>query len=102
LLLLLTWGFYPIVYCLPLLPFSWATGPGAVVAVQSGYTIADMAAKAGYGLMIHHIARERTIHEGGVVSPKATAGDTADRATSQQRSSAREAERGDARTTETS
>ena len=70
-LLLLTWGFYPIVYCLP---FLGLTGPGAEVAVQSGYTIADISAKAGYGLMIHHIARERTEHEGGVVSTKATAG----------------------------
>ena len=72
-LLLLTWGFYPIVYCLP---FLGLTGPGAEGAVQSGYTIADISAKAGYGLLIHHIARERTIHEGDVVSPKATtAGD---------------------------
>jgi bacteriorhodopsin len=73
LLLLFTWGFYPIVYCFP---FLGLTGASSFVAVQSGYTIADISAKAGYGLLIHHIARERTIHEGDVVSPKATtAGD---------------------------
>jgi len=71
LLLLLTWGFYPIVYCLP---FLGLTGASTEVAVQSGYTFADMSAKAGYGLLIHHIARERTIHEGGVVSGAAAAG----------------------------
>jgi bacteriorhodopsin len=72
LLLLFTWGFYPIVYCFP---FLGLTGASSFVAVQSGYTIADISAKAGYGLLIHHIARERTEHEGGVVSTKATAGD---------------------------
>ncbi|PSQ98820.1 MAG: xanthorhodopsin [Bacteroidetes bacterium QS_9_68_14] len=78
LLLLFTWGFYPIVYCFP---FLGLTGATSFVAVQSGYTIADIAAKAGYGLLIHHIARERTIHEGGVVSDAAAAAEGRSRST---------------------
>jgi bacteriorhodopsin len=56
-LLLATWGFYPIVYLLPILGIAGAT---ALVAVQVGYSIADVAAKAGYGLMIYAIARAKT------------------------------------------
>lgn len=57
LLLLATWGFYPIVYLLPILGVS---GAAAIVAVQVGYCIADVAAKAGYGLMIYAIANEKS------------------------------------------
>lgn len=57
LLLLATWGFYPIVYLLPILGVS---GASAIVAVQVGYCIADVAAKAGYGLMIYAIASEKS------------------------------------------
>jgi bacteriorhodopsin len=57
LLLLATWGFYPIVYLLPILGVS---GASAIVAVQVGYCIADVAAKAGYGLMIYAIANEKS------------------------------------------
>jgi bacteriorhodopsin len=57
LLLLATWGFYPIVYLLPILGVA---GAEAVVAVQVGYCIADVAAKAGYGLMIYAIANEKS------------------------------------------
>jgi bacteriorhodopsin len=57
LLLLATWGFYPIVYLLPILGVS---GAAAVVAVQVGYCIADVAAKAGYGVMIYAIANEKS------------------------------------------
>ncbi len=62
LLLLLTWGFYPIVYMLPFL----GTGLDAntVVAIQIGYCISDVAAKCGYGLMIYTIARTKSIEEG--------------------------------------
>lgn len=56
-LLLATWGFYPIVYLLPMLGIAGAT---ALVGVQVGYSIADVAAKAGYGLMIYAIARAKT------------------------------------------
>lgn len=57
LLLLATWGFYPIVY---MLPFFGVTGATALVAIQVGYCIADVAAKAGYGLMIYAIANEKS------------------------------------------
>lgn len=57
LLLLATWGFYPIVYMLPL--FGVVTG-GTIVGVQVGYAIADVLAKAGYGLLIYAIARAKT------------------------------------------
>lgn len=57
LLLLATWGFYPIVFLLPILGVS---GAAAIVAVQVGYCIADVAAKAGYGVMIFAIASEKS------------------------------------------
>ncbi|MDX1992271.1 MAG: bacteriorhodopsin-like [bacterium] len=64
LLLLATWGFYPIVYLIPIL-FGSATGSAALlVAVQIGYCIADVAAKCGYGVMIYAIARTKTIEKG--------------------------------------
>lgn len=65
LLLLFTWGFYPIVYCFPY--FGW-TGSSALTGVQVGYTIADILAKAGYGVLIYNIARQKSIEEGFDVS----------------------------------
>lgn len=61
LLLFATWGFYPIVYLLPILGVE---ASASLVAVQVGYGIADVAAKAGYGLMIFAIARSKSIDEG--------------------------------------
>lgn len=70
LLLLFTWGFYPIVYCAPYFGFTGAT---STVAIQVGYTIADVLAKAGYGVLIYHIARAKSEEEGydvgSMVSP---------------------------------
>jgi bacteriorhodopsin len=57
LLLLATWGFYPITYMLPL--FGIAAG-SAVVVLQLGYSLADVLAKAGYGLMIYRIAKAKS------------------------------------------
>ena len=65
LLLLLTWGFYPIVYMAPFLGIS---GASAETAIQVGYTIADVLAKAGYGIMIYAIARAKTTNDGWVDS----------------------------------
>ena len=53
-LLVATWGVYPIAYLLPLLGFDGAT---AWVGKQAGYSIADILAKALYGLLIFKIAR---------------------------------------------
>lgn len=61
LLLLFTWGFYPIVYMAPF--FGW-TGATSTVAIQVGYTLADIFAKAGYGVLIYSIARAKSVEEG--------------------------------------
>jgi bacteriorhodopsin len=76
LLLLATWGFYPIVYMTPFLGIS---GAAALVAIQVGYCIADVAAKAGYGLMIYAIANEKSKAAGwrydAAAAPSPAAGD---------------------------
>lgn len=61
LLLIGTWGFYPIVYMAPFVGF---TGAESQVIIQAGYSIADVLAKAGYGVMIYAIAREKSLAEG--------------------------------------
>jgi bacteriorhodopsin len=66
LLLLGTWGFYPIVY---MLPFLGGLSAGAIVAVQVGYCLADVAAKCGYGVMIYNIARAKSANEAGTDEP---------------------------------
>lgn len=64
LLLLATWGFYPIVYLLPIVLGGSGISASLIVAVQVGYCIADVAAKCGYGIMIFAIARAKTEQEG--------------------------------------
>ena len=61
LLLLGTWGVYPIAYMAPFFGFE---GASAIVAIQLGYTVADVLAKPGFGLLIYAIAREKTIADG--------------------------------------
>jgi bacteriorhodopsin len=56
-LMLATWGFYPIVYSIPLLTGGAKLSATAVIAVQVGYCIADVLAKCGYGVIIYNIAR---------------------------------------------
>jgi bacteriorhodopsin len=48
------WGVYPIAYLMPVLGFD---GPDAFVLRQAGYSIADILAKAAFGLVIYKIAR---------------------------------------------
>ena len=55
--LLVTWSFYPIAYLFPILLDDAGLG---FVLVNVGYAIADITAKAGYGLMIHHVAKVKT------------------------------------------
>jgi bacteriorhodopsin len=55
--LLVTWSFYPIAYLAPVLLADAALG---FVIVNVGYAIADITAKAGYGLLIHHVAKVKT------------------------------------------
>jgi bacteriorhodopsin len=57
LLLLLSWGVYPIAYLLPMLGI---TGTSATVGVQLGYTIADVLAKPIFGLLVFAIAIAKT------------------------------------------
>lgn len=56
-LLFATWGVYPIAYLFPLLGFD---GADAWVLKQAGYSIADILAKALYGLLIYKIARAKS------------------------------------------
>jgi bacteriorhodopsin len=55
--LLVTWLFYPISYLAPVLGLDGASGE---TALQVGYTIADITAKAGYGLVIYMIAKAKS------------------------------------------
>ena len=57
LLLLLSWGVYPIAYLLPALGIA---GASATVGLQVGYTIADVLAKPIFGLYIFAIAKAKT------------------------------------------
>ena len=63
LLLIATWGVYPIAYLLPILG-SDAMDPGAFVNRQIGYTIADVLAKCVFGLTILKIAKMKSVAEG--------------------------------------
>ena len=57
-ILLVTWLVYPIAYLFPVI-FD-AGNEGAETARQIGYTLADITAKALYGLMILNIAKARS------------------------------------------
>ena len=61
LLLLASWGVYPIAYLAPVLGFD---GAGAAVALQTGYTLADIIAKPLFGAMIVWIAIEKSRADG--------------------------------------
>lgn len=58
-----SWGFYPIVY---MAPFADITGPTAETIIQIGYTVADLIAKAGVGVLIYMIAMRKTAIEAGL------------------------------------
>jgi bacteriorhodopsin len=68
--LLATWGVYPITFLLPILGIGMDT---SFVAVQSGYAIADVAAKCGYGLLIFFIARAKSEADGSMPQAKSHA-----------------------------
>jgi bacteriorhodopsin len=59
-LTVLSWCFYPVVFVLPMLGLSGST---AATAVQVGYTIADIFAKAVFGVMIYMIAVRKSENE---------------------------------------
>ena len=56
-LLLLSWSFYPVVYSFPIFNLS---GPAVTIGVQIGNSIADLGAKALFGLLIFAIARQKS------------------------------------------
>lgn len=70
LVVVVTWSFYPIAYVIGALGASSGAGR---TAIQVGYTLADLTAKAGFGLVIYAIARAKsTDTEVVVVQPRAT------------------------------
>jgi bacteriorhodopsin len=58
-----SWGFYPIVY---MAPFANISGANAETIIQIGYTIADIVAKAGVGILVYMIAVRKSEAEGYV------------------------------------
>jgi len=62
LLLFAVWGFYPIVYSLHYLS-GFGSSANVIIAVQIGYCIADVVAKAGYGVLIYQIARAKSVDQ---------------------------------------
>jgi bacteriorhodopsin len=57
------WGIYPIAYLFPMIGGDFFAGPGGFVLRQAGYSIADILAKAAYGLVIYKIARVKSALE---------------------------------------
>ncbi len=54
------WGVYPIAYLFPMIGGDFFGGPSGFVLRQGGYSIADILAKAAYGLAIYKIARVKS------------------------------------------
>jgi bacteriorhodopsin len=59
-LTVIAWCFYPIVFIFPMIGL---TGGAATTAVQVGYTIADIVAKAVFGVLIYMIAVRKSESE---------------------------------------
>ncbi len=57
------WGIYPIAYLFPMFGGSFFGGADGFVLRQAGYSIADILAKAAYGLAIYKIARVKSAME---------------------------------------
>jgi len=66
LVLLITWAVYPIAYALGgtesalMAKAGGSVDPTGIVSLQVGYAIADMTAKAGFGVLIYFIARAKS------------------------------------------
>ena len=58
---IISWCFYPVVFVFPMIGL---TGGAATTAVQVGYTVADIVAKAAFGVLIYMIAVRKTEAEG--------------------------------------
>jgi bacteriorhodopsin len=59
-LTVISWSFYPVVFVFPMIGF---TGGAAATAVQVGYTVADIVAKAVFGVLIFAIALRKSEQE---------------------------------------
>jgi bacteriorhodopsin len=57
------WGVYPIAYLFPIIGGSFFGGSDGFVLRQAGYSLADIFAKAAYGLAIYKIARVKSALE---------------------------------------
>lgn len=58
---IISWCFYPIVFIFPMIGL---TGGTAATAVQVGYTVSDIVAKAAFGVLIFLIAARKSEAEG--------------------------------------
>ena len=58
--LLALWGVYPIAYLFPIIGGDFFGGANGFVLRQAGYSLADILAKAAYGLVIYKIARVKS------------------------------------------
>lgn len=65
-LLLSLWGVYPLVYLIPL--FAGPGNAGWALTVQIAFSLADIAAKAGFGAQIHKVAKLRTAEDAATAS----------------------------------
>jgi bacteriorhodopsin len=65
-----SWGFYPIVFMIPYTSFAGGT---VVTGVQIGYTIADLLAKVGVGILVYMIAVRKSEAEYGETGKPALA-----------------------------
>ncbi|WP_432492578.1 bacteriorhodopsin [Kineococcus auxinigenes] len=67
--LLSVWGWYPIAYAI----HNWLPGAGWTTTIQVGFSFADIAAKVGFGVLIHKVAKLRTaedVHAGEQTHPE--------------------------------
>lgn len=64
-----SWGFYPIVY---MIPYTSLSGGSVETGVQIGYTIADLVAKVGVGILVYMIAVRKSEAEYGDAVQAAT------------------------------
>ena len=62
----ISWCTYPIVYVFPMIGFE---GPGAVVAIQLGYCVADIVSKCGVGFLIYNVRASPTLATPAAFTP---------------------------------
>jgi bacteriorhodopsin len=59
-LLLATWGVYPLVYAIPVF---FDVTPAWLVGIQLAFSVTDITAKVGFGALIHKVAKLRTAED---------------------------------------